>query len=62
MFISHGEYDSVFPVQIGHDTAAYFKGQTPLLTFKTYPSDHGVSPQNQQDLLLWLRSDALTNG
>ena len=25
VFISHGEFDSVFPVRIGHETAAYFK-------------------------------------
>jgi phospholipase/carboxylesterase len=28
VFLSHGEYDSVFPVRIGHETAAYFKDQT----------------------------------
>ncbi|OZQ78928.1 alpha/beta hydrolase [Paenibacillus odorifer] len=54
VFISHGEYDSVFPISVGTETAAYFEGLTPLLTFKTYPSDHGVLPQNQQDLIAWL--------
>jgi phospholipase/carboxylesterase len=58
VFISHGEYDSVFPVRIGHETAAYFKGQKPLLTFKLYPSDHGVSEENQIDVLNWLKRDA----
>lgn len=28
VFISHGEYDSVFPVSIGHETAAYFQTRT----------------------------------
>jgi phospholipase/carboxylesterase len=58
VFVSHGEYDSVFPVRIGHETAAYFKDQTPLLTFKIYPADHGVSEENQLDVLNWLRQDA----
>ncbi|WJH35711.1 alpha/beta hydrolase-fold protein [Paenibacillus sp. CC-CFT747] len=58
VFVSHGEYDSVFPVRIGHETAAYFKDQTPLLTFKIYPTDHGVSEENQLDVLNWLKQDA----
>ncbi|MEK5141499.1 alpha/beta hydrolase [Paenibacillus sp. FSL M7-0134] len=58
VFISHGEYDSVFPVSIGHETAAYFQTRTSHSTFKTYPTDHGVSPDNQRDVLQWLREDA----
>jgi phospholipase/carboxylesterase len=58
VFVSHGEFDSVFPVRIGHETAAYFKSQTPLLTFKLYPTDHGVSEENQLDVLNWLKRDA----
>jgi phospholipase/carboxylesterase len=58
VFISHGEYDSVFPVRIGHETAAYFKDQTPRLTFNLYPTDHGVSEENQFDFLNWLKQDA----
>lgn len=60
IFISHGEFDSVFPAAIGHATAAYFKELTPLLTFRLYPSDHGVIPQNRKDVLEWLRQDAAT--
>lgn len=58
VFISHGEYDSVFPVRIGHETEAYFKDQTPRLTFHLYPTDHGVSEENQFDFLNWLKQDA----
>ncbi|HUC90775.1 MAG TPA: dienelactone hydrolase family protein [Paenibacillus sp.] len=58
VFVSHGEYDSIFPVRIGHETAAYFKDQTPRLTFKLYPTDHGVSEENQRDVLNWLKQDA----
>lgn len=58
IFISHGEYDSVFPVRIGHETASYFKDQTLRLTFKLYPTDHGVSEENQLDVLNWLKHDA----
>jgi len=58
VFVSHGEYDSVFPVRIGHETAAYFKERTPRLTFRLYPTDHGVSEQNQLDVMNWLKQDA----
>ncbi|ULO08332.1 dienelactone hydrolase family protein [Paenibacillus sp. 19GGS1-52] len=58
VFASHGEYDSVFPVRIGHETAAYLKEQTEHLTFKLYPTDHGVSEENQLDLVNWLKQDA----
>lgn len=59
VFISHGEYDSVFPIRIGHETAAYFKQLTPHLTFNTYPTDHGVSEENQRDFIQWLIQDAI---
>lgn len=58
VFVSHGEYDSVFPVRIGHETAAFFKEHASRLTFRLYPSDHGVSEQNQLDVLEWLSADA----
>lgn len=58
VFVSHGEYDSVFPVSIGHETAAYFRELTPYLTFKLYPTDHTVSEENRRDFAEWLRTDA----
>ncbi|WP_342421032.1 dienelactone hydrolase family protein [Paenibacillus sp. FSL E2-0178] len=61
VFGSHGEYDSVFPVRIGHETAAYLQEQTERLTFKLYPTDHGVSEQNQLDFLNWFKQDAELN-
>ncbi|RAV19370.1 alpha/beta hydrolase [Paenibacillus contaminans] len=61
VFISHGEFDSVFPVRIGQETAAYFQDQTSHLTFNLYPTDHGVSEENQRDFVRWLESDAGIN-
>ncbi len=58
VFISHGEYDSVFPIQIGQETAAYIQSLTPRCTFKTYPTDHGVSEENQRNFVEWLTQDA----
>jgi phospholipase/carboxylesterase len=61
VFISHGEFDTVFPIRIGHETAAYFENLTSNLTFKTYPTDHGVSEENQQDIVNWLKKDAFVH-
>jgi phospholipase/carboxylesterase len=58
VFISHGEFDSVFPIRIGHETAAYFENETSRMTFKTYATDHGVSEENQRDFVNWLKKDA----
>ncbi|WP_223066081.1 alpha/beta hydrolase [Paenibacillus caui] len=57
VFISHGEYDPVFPLEIGRETAAYFQNRTPHLAFKTYPTGHEVSLDNQRDFVNWLKAD-----
>jgi phospholipase/carboxylesterase len=58
VFISHGQFDSIFPIGIGQENAAYFHNQTPHLTFKTYPTDHAISEENQQDFVKWLTENA----
>ncbi|REK71867.1 alpha/beta hydrolase [Paenibacillus paeoniae] len=58
VFLSHGEYDSVFPIHIGHETAEYMQGMTSRLTFKTYASDHGVTEENKADYVSWLLQEA----
>ncbi|GMK42016.1 phospholipase/carboxylesterase [Paenibacillus sp. CCS19] len=55
VFISHGEFDSVFPIRIGHETADYIGSLTSRLTFNIYPTDHGVSERNQKDFVNWLK-------
>ncbi|UNK18336.1 dienelactone hydrolase family protein [Paenibacillus sp. N3/727] len=58
VFLSHGELDPIFPISIGHETAAYFQPRTPHLTFNTYPAAHGVSEENQRDFVRWIERDA----
>lgn len=57
-FISHGEFDPLFPIRIGHETAEYFQSMSPQTTFRIYPSDHSISEQNHRDLIDWLIQDA----
>lgn len=61
VFLSHGESDPVFPVQVGLKTAAYLNDLTKRLTFKLYKSGHGVTKENWADLLEWLNKDAKLN-
>lgn len=60
IFISHGEYDYVYPIQWGKGSAAFFTDFGANVTFKTYPDGHGVSPENLQDLVAFIAQD-LTN-
>lgn len=54
IFISHGEYDYVYPIQWGVASSEYFKELGAEVTFKTYPDGHGVTPDNMQDLLAFI--------
>ncbi|WP_270168239.1 alpha/beta hydrolase [Paenibacillus sp. SYP-B4298] len=58
VFISHGQFDPIFPVEIGHQNADYFNSRTSRVTFHLYPSEHTVSSDNQRDVIQWLSADA----
>lgn len=55
IFISHGTYDYIIPPQWGKESKDYFEEQAARVTFKTYEDGHGVTPENQQDLIAFLR-------
>lgn len=58
IFISHGEFDPVFPVKIGYETADFFKSRNDHVIFHTYPSGHTVTGENRSDVLRFLEQDA----
>jgi len=60
VFISHGEYDYVYPFVWGENSATFFKDYGADVTFKTYPDGHGVTPENLQDLVAFIASDLVT--
>ncbi|NHN32157.1 alpha/beta hydrolase [Paenibacillus agricola] len=60
VFISHGEYDPVFPKQLGDDNAEFFRQVSNHVTYQTYPSAHGVSLDNKADVTRWIREDSAT--
>ncbi|MEI4771611.1 dienelactone hydrolase family protein [Psychrobacillus sp. FJAT-51614] len=57
MFISHGDYDYVIPSQWGAESKEYFENLGAKVTFKTYNEGHGVTPENHQDLVEFLKKN-----
>ncbi|WP_144510382.1 alpha/beta hydrolase [Bacillus sp. FJAT-22090] len=55
IFISHGDYDYVIPSQWGAESKNYFESLGSHVTFKTYNEGHGVTPENLQDLIQFLK-------
>ncbi|MFJ8065710.1 alpha/beta hydrolase [Psychrobacillus sp. NPDC096426] len=55
IFISHGDYDYVIPSQWGAESKDYFEMLGANVTFKTYGDGHGVTPENHQDLVKFLK-------
>lgn len=59
IFISHGEYDAVFPKRLGDDNTAYFRERSNHVIYRTYAAGHEVISENLRDFSNWLRQDAL---
>ena len=57
VFISHGDYDYVIPSQWGVESKDYFEEQGAKVVFKTYEDGHGVTPENHQDLVAFLKKN-----
>lgn len=55
IFISHGDYDYVIPSQWGVESKDYFESLGANVTFKTYGDGHGVTPENHEDLVEFLK-------
>jgi len=57
VFISHGEFDSIFPLSVGEDNRDFFKARAEKVTFKHYPAGHEVTLDLKKDFVKWLYSD-----
>ncbi|MEK3705145.1 alpha/beta hydrolase-fold protein [Paenibacillus sp. FSL R7-0198] len=63
VFISHGDQDHLFPLQLGEDNAEFFRQHTNHVTYVPYNGGHQVTPDLYQQFQQWLRTDAnLTSG
>ncbi|HEY8889557.1 MAG TPA: hypothetical protein VIM70_04835 [Clostridium sp.] len=56
VFISHGEFDPIFPVSVGKDNYDFFKARDEKVTYKLYPVGHEVSLDIKNDFVKWLYS------
>lgn len=54
IFASHGTQDQVIPVEWARKSSAILKNLKIKTTYNEYPIGHGVSPQNFNDLKIWL--------
>ncbi|WP_107950310.1 alpha/beta hydrolase [Lysinibacillus parviboronicapiens] len=61
IFISHGDYDYVIPSQWGIESKELFEQFGAQVTFKQYPDGHGVTPENMQDIGIFLAQELQEN-
>jgi len=54
LFVGHGLYDDVLPVEHGRRTRAAMEGVIRDLTYHEYPVAHGVSDAEVRDVAAWL--------
>lgn len=59
IFISHGEYDYVYPIQWGQKSHKVFTDYGASVTYKTYPDGHGVTQDNLRDLVNFIAEDLI---
>ncbi|OCA84410.1 esterase [Bacillus sp. FJAT-27225] len=53
-FVSHGEHDTVFPLEWGKANKEYLERLGADVAFNVYPEGHTVSMANYQDYVKWL--------
>jgi phospholipase/carboxylesterase len=54
VFVAHGTQDSVIPVQVGRMTRDYLQQSGAAVTFREYPTGHGIGARELEDVLAWL--------
>jgi len=55
IFVGHGNWDSLVPVEYSHKLVAFLEGEGYRPFFRTYPMDHQISLAELRDLGLWVR-------
>ena len=55
IFVGHGVGDPVVDVRLGDETRRMLEGHGYSVTWRTYPMNHSVSPEELTDLAAWMR-------
>jgi phospholipase/carboxylesterase len=56
VFVAHGIYDPVLPVEAGREAREKLEALGAALTYREYPMGHEVSMESLRDLTAWLSS------
>lgn len=56
VFVAHGVYDPVIPVQYGRECRAALEKLPVTLTYREYAMAHEVSPESLSDIAAWLQA------
>lgn len=62
IFISHGIFDSVIPIEMARSTKEALINNKINFTYKEYNMEHGISPECLSDALNWLTNSYQKNG
>lgn len=57
IYLSHGEFDHVYPLEHGQDNYRFFNERSKKVHFSSYPVGHGICYENQQEFIKWLYED-----
>jgi len=55
IFVGHGTWDSLVPVEYSHKLVAFLEGEGYRPFFRTYPMDHQINLAELRDLGPWVR-------
>ena len=55
VFISHGTYDELMPIELGREAAQMLRDAGAAVTFHEYPMGHQVTEGTLRDLVSWMR-------
>ena len=55
VFISHGSFDEVIPLQLGRESAELLKGSGARVEYHEYPMGHEVRQETLRDLSAWTK-------
>ena len=61
VFISHGTYDELIPIELGRESAAMLREAKAAVTFHEYPMGHQVTERTLRDLTSWMREVLQSN-
>lgn len=53
--VQHGTYDSVVPEKLGRLALERLKGEGYTVNYRSYPMEHGVCPEQINDIAHWIR-------